>query len=304
MFNTRLFTIAAIGLLLCGISTLAYGAKYATQYKDREGNTRSLHAECRFSRISSTVAEGDTPREAGMNLTLLFDANEKVLSVRRGITEISYKQANGKALVELLGATAKEMPDKAKTEDKLAPTTATYLRKASGEITGVKDADDELGAYLSRNLGAVGLLPYVALALPFGHGLAFPEAGMKDGQSWSQTAVVAMTDDFPVLVTAIFTVDGKQKVDNRELLQITCVMTGKRDPEARDWKDEQKKTVSGTYAGTVDGKVIYLFDAEAGAVQRVTADLTSVQEMKQPGKTTKLTDHLQTTLEQAPVATK
>lgn len=304
MLYKRLVIAVAVGLLLCGCSMSAYGAKYATQFKDRAGNTRSLHAECRFSRVSSTVADGEALREAGMNLTLLWDAKEKVLSVRRGITEISYRQENGKAIVELPGTAAEEVPDNAKAEDKLDPMTATYSRKASGEITDVKEAENELGVYLSRMAGAAGLLPYIALTLPFAHGLVFPEAGMKDGQSWSQTTAVEMTDDFPVAVTAVFTVDGKQKSGDHELLQITCTMTGKRGPEPRDWKDEQKKTVSGTYAGTVDGKVIYLFDPEAGAVQRVTADLTCVQEMQQPGKTTKLTDHLRTTLEQTPIAAK
>ncbi|MHB0936059.1 MAG: hypothetical protein ACYC6A_06675 [Armatimonadota bacterium] len=294
MLFRRLCTITALGLLLCGYSTLAYGAKYSTVFKDREGNTRPLHGEFETQHLSSTMIEGEQRRGNGVSFAFRWDAVEKVLSVRRGMTTISYEQAQGKSTEKQLGAAVE-----ASSAGTLDPMKATYSRKASGEITSVDTTLDGPRVFLMLR-GSNPVSPYQLLAYPFGHGLVFPAGEMKDGQTWTQTTVMEMRDNFPVEVSAVFKIEGKQRVGNRDLLQITCTMTGKREPEARDWKDDKDMTISGTYAGTVAGKVVYLFDPAAGVVQRVTAELTCVQEITQPGKTMQLTDRLTTLLEQTP----
>ena len=293
MFSRHLMTLAAAGLL-CGLTTLAYGARYATRFTDREGDTRSLHAESHTQYLKSTTVEGAQPQDTGVGFHFNWDAVEKVVSVRNGVSTFDYHQREGKATEEHIGAAA-EKP----TEETLYPMQFTYSRKASGEVTNVDTPIDRPGGILWFR-GTNPLSPFQVLAYPFGHNLVFPGGSMKDGQTWTQTAVVEMRDDFPVEVSAVFKIDGKRKIDNRDLLQITGIMAGKRGPEARDWKNERGETVSGTYAGTVKGKIVYLFDPAAGAMQRVTTELASVQELKQPGKTVTLTDKLNTLLDYLP----
>jgi len=303
MRSLPIFT--ALALVLCGAGTMARAAKYATAFNDRADVTRSLRSEIHY-REDRHIIEGGQTHDGAWTFDMQWNAREKVKSINRGVTMFSYEQKDGAVKLEFFGDLAGDSTDHFAQEDTLDAMNATYQRAASGEVIDVQAGNGKLQQYLAlrpRNLVTMlptnryGLRQFDLLSLPFGHGLVFPAATMKDGATWSTNATVNMQVNFPVEVIAVFKIAGKQQIDTRQFLKITCTLAGKRGPEPGEWEK-----LAATITGKVDGKIIYLFDPAAGAVQQVTAELSSVQEIQQQGKTTKLTETLTTKLENVPVA--
>ncbi|MHB0936060.1 MAG: hypothetical protein ACYDCO_14130 [Armatimonadota bacterium] len=293
--TARAFLLAAALLLwVC-----ALGAEYPTAFKDSKGASRTYHAESRYRLDAVMTLEGEKPHHAGLTMHAVWDAREKVLSVRNGAAELSYELISGKEQGEALGEIAEESPEDAKYEGEMEPLTVTYTRVASGKATKIKCTKGELPYSTADGEFAGALGPFMALAFPFGHGLVFPRSTGEDGDSWSEERTITLSSpdgDFPVNAKLTCRIDGTERVGDRECLVVTCTVAGKRGPGLQEWEIEGE-TVAIIIGGAVDGKITYYFDPLSGTLQRADADLTASLEMKQEGQNAKITEKLATRIE-------
>jgi len=297
--------LLAMVAVLLGLGA-ARGAEYATAFKDRAKATRTYHAEVGY-RFEGVVSFADgKPVRAGGALDLQWDAREKVLSASKDGIALSYEVLAGTEKGEALGELADMSPDDAKFEEKMDPLTVTYTRAASGAASAVKCTKGELPFIAGEDemIGALG--EFFALGYPFGQELVFPAATAQDGDTWSEDIVVKLPapsptdagETFPVTVTRQYTVDGARQIDGLTLLQVTCTLSGKRGPGLQEWEMQGGETVAAIIGGSVTGKITYLFDPAAGALYRVTAQLTASLDIKQEGRSAQLNETLTTRMEQ------